>query len=261
MSADPLFPNGASCPIPALPPPVKVGMVTPPPRACSYLPDRQTTLRAFYISRLPSDLYHDFLDAGFRRAGRIVYQPICQGCRACMPIRVSVPEFAENKSLRRCRKRNADLKVSIAPPRLTDEKFDLYRRYLAERHARKLPADEGEPEENKESLDEFLYQSPVDTLEFVYRDSTGRLVAVGICDICSRSISSVYFYFDPSDSRRGLGNFGALTEIDCARQLKIPWWYLGYWVKGCRAMEYKADFHPHELLHPDGVWRGEAKGV
>ena len=46
-----------------------------------------------------------------------------------------------------------------------------------------------------------------------------------------------------------------LAEIDYAARLGIPYWYLGYWVRGCRAMEYKATFRPHELLHPDGVWR------
>jgi arginine-tRNA-protein transferase len=68
-------------------------------------------------------------------------------------------------------------------------------------------------------------------------------------------VSSVYFYFDPAESNRSLGNFGALVEIEYARRLKIPHWYLGFWVKGCRAMEYKANFKPHELLHSDGVWR------
>jgi arginine-tRNA-protein transferase len=241
---------GLSSPYPALPPPRRVSMVVTPLHACAYLPDRQAQLRAFYATQVSGEVYHDFMDAGFRRAGRIIYQPVCQGCRACMPIRVPVAEFAANKSLRRCRRHNQDLTVHIDPPTLTDEKLDLYRRYMAQRHH--SPADE-----DRTKLEEFLYQSPVQTLEFTYRDRDGRLLAVGICDVCSRSLSSVYFFYDPDHSRRSLGNFGALIEIEYARQLNIPHWYIGYWVKGCGAMEYKANFHPYELLCSDGVWRRE----
>ena len=133
---------------------------------------------------------------------------------------------------------------------MTEEKFDLYRRYQMERH-------DGEGNEDSKGMEEFLYQSPVQTVEFNYRDAAGKLVAVGICDISRRSLSSVYFYFDPEQPKRGLGNFGAMVEIEYARKQKIPYWYIGYWVKGCQAMEYKAVFRPNELLYPDGIWREE----
>jgi arginine-tRNA-protein transferase len=235
-------------PYPALPPPRQVALVTPPARPCPYLPDREAKIRAFFAGRMNGELYHEFMDAGFRRAGRIVYQPICAGCRACMPIRVAVEKFAPNKSLRRCSRRNNDLKVQVGQPALDEERYELYRRYLISRH-------DGQQSEDQQSLEDFLYSSPVPTVEFTYRDQSGKLLAVGICDLCTKSLSSVYFYFDPAESARGLGNFGALVEIAYARRSKIPYWYIGYWVKGCRAMEYKANFRPHELLHPDGVWR------
>ncbi|HEY7117030.1 MAG TPA: arginyl-tRNA--protein transferase, partial [Tepidisphaeraceae bacterium] len=67
--------------------------------------------------------------------------------------------------------------------------------------------------------------------------------------------SSVYFYFDPAEARRRPGTFSALWEIEFARSRGIPYYYLGYWVAGCGAMEYKASFGPHEVLGTDGVWR------
>jgi arginine-tRNA-protein transferase len=244
-----MYAAGSYSPYPALPPPVDVPMATPQPHACPYLPDRQTTLRAFYAPRMPPELYHQFQDAGFRRAGLVVYQPVCRSCRQCMPIRIPIAEFAPGKSLRRCARRNGDVTIHIDAPTLTDEKRDIYRRYLLARHPAKS-------DEDCQSLEEFLYRSPVDTVEFNYRlQPGGRLIAIGICDVCTQSLSSVYFYFDPDESRRGLGNFGALMEIDYARRKQIPYWYLGFWVKGCRAMDYKAGFRPHDLLHPDGVWR------
>jgi arginine-tRNA-protein transferase len=41
---------------------------------------------------------------------------------------------------------------------------------------------------------------------------------------------------------------------ECARR-GLPYAYLGYFVKGCRSMEYKGHFKPSEILYPDGTWR------
>jgi len=141
--------------------------------------------------------------------------------------------------------------VSVHEPLPTDEKFDLYRRFLAGRFAR----DDGAGDDRREAFEQFLYDSPVETVEFCYRNAAGALLAVGICDVCAESLSSVYFYHDPAESRRGLGTFGALREIEAATELGIPYYLLGFWVPGCGAMEYKASFGPYEVLCPDGVWR------
>jgi arginine-tRNA-protein transferase len=159
-----------------------------------------------------------------------------------------VKSFQPSKSQRRCRKRNEDLVVSIAAPEPTAEKFDLYAQYQAQWH------EKAEPETYIEFVN-FLYRSPVDTLEFSYRNGSGKLVGVGICDICRKSLSSVYFFFDPAESRRGLGTFGALCEIEYAARQEIDYFYLGFWIKESPKMGYKADFRPYELLQPDGVWR------
>lgn len=201
---------------------------------------------------MPPALYHGFMDAGFRRSGKLLYQPVCRACRSCIPIRVPVATFQPSKAQRRSRRRNEDLAVTISEPIGTDEKFELYHRYVTVRHGR--PPRE-EKDKDRESFEQFLYDSPVDTIEFAYRDAGGRLLAVGLCDVSGRSLSSVYFYFDPGEAKRGLGTFGALYEIKTAARLGIPYYYLGYWVNGCSAMRYKADFHPSEILHPDGAWR------
>jgi arginine-tRNA-protein transferase len=210
-----------------------------------------STSRALWAEQLPPELYHRFMDAGFRRSGKLLYQPACRGCRACQPIRIPVAEFRPSRSQRRCRKKNDDLVVSVAEPVATDDKYHLYRRFLAGRF------DRSGDDESRELFERFLYDSPVQTLEFEYRDCAGRLLAVGICDICNESFSSVYFYYDPVEARRGLGTFGALHEIDTAAQLGIPYYYLGFWVAGCATMQYKVDFRPSEVLYPDGIWRRE----
>ncbi len=238
---------------PPLPPPRAVRLTTLAPHACPYLPGRTATLRAFAADRLDAGVYHAFMDAGFRRSGRMVYQPACDGCRRCVPIRVPVDRFRPDKTQRRCQRRNADLAVAVGPPALTDEKFDLYQRYVRQWHD-KPDAGDDDGADARASLASFLYASPVQTLEFTYRDPAGRLLAVGIADVCRRSFSSVYFYFDPDARDRSPGTFGALHEIAWAAAAGIPHYYLGYWVNGCRKMEYKTNFRPFELLGPGGRW-------
>ncbi len=225
-----------------------IPLVVLPEHGCTYLPDRLATTRAFYADGdIPPELYHHFMDAGFRRSGRLVYQPVCCGCRECLMIRLPVARFAASKSQRRCWNKNLDLIVTSAPPQPTDEKFALYRRYQHEWHQR--------PADDRSGFESFLYDSPVNTLEYCYRNAAGDLLGVGICDLCNQSFSSVYFYHDPAEARRGLGTFSAIYEIQHARALGIEHYYLGYWVQGCPAMQYKANFKPCEVLHPDGVWR------
>jgi arginyl-tRNA--protein-N-Asp/Glu arginylyltransferase len=238
-----------SCAFPALPPPVPVRLTVLPAHDCSYLPGRPAVHRGFMTDRLPGDVYHRFMDAGFRRSGRVFYQPICQGCRECVPIRVPTDRFIPSKSQRRVVRRNADLTITTGPAVATDENYDLYRRYQSARHDRE-PGEDG-----PDAFRSFLYDSPVDTVEFQYRIADGRLIAVGITDVCRLSLSSVYFYFDPAESGRSLGTFGVVTEIEWARTRGVPAYYLGYFVKSCAKMKYKSNFQPFALLNLQGKWQ------
>lgn len=242
---------------PSHPPPVRVSLVTLPEHPCPYIPGRAARSRAFMASSIAPPVYHALMDAAFRRSGRLVYQPVCAGCRACVPIRVPVATFEASKSQRRAVRRNVDLNVAVAAPEATQEKFELYRRYQRDWHGKSGDDLEGDDEEGSwASFVSFLYDSPVDTVEFTYRDAAGKLLGVGICDVAAgQSLSSVYFYHEPAESKRGLGTFSAVYEIESARSMGVPYYYLGYWIAGCGAMAYKANFRPYELLGTDGVWR------
>jgi arginine-tRNA-protein transferase len=235
---------------PAIPPPLRLRLATLPAHECAYLPHRLARNRAFLAEQMSPETYDRFMDAGFRRSGRVIYQPMCEGCRACVPIRIPVEQFRASKSQRRCWRRNLDLIVSIDDaPTGDEEAFDLYLRYVTQWHGSSPSST------SRADFIGFLYDSPVRTLEFKYRDAAGKLLAVGICDVSPRALSSAYFYFDPADQRRALGTFGALWEIDYARGQGLAHYYLGYWVAGCGSMSYKASFRPFELLCGDGVWR------
>lgn len=235
-----------------LAPPVPVRLTTLPSHDCNYLPGRLATTRAFRTDNLPAELYHEFMNAGFRRSGDVIYQPICASCHQCIPLRVPVDEFRPDKSQRRCVRRNTDLIVSHDLPQLSDEKLDLYCRYVTQWHKQ-----EGleQNQSGRESLQRFLYESPVDTIEFCYRTPAGKLIAVGIADVCASSFSSVYFYFDPTESDRSPGTFGALHELAFAKTHGIAHYYLGFWVHGCAAMQYKSRFRPCQILDNNGAWK------
>ena len=90
------------------------------------------------------------------------------------------------KSLRRALRRNADLQITIARQQPSAEKWLLYQRYQREWHNKTETVPEGLTD-----FIRFLYDSPVESVDFEYRAADGKLIGVGVCDISSTSISSV----------------------------------------------------------------------
>jgi arginine-tRNA-protein transferase len=192
------------------------------------------------------DLYAHLVDRGFRRAGRIVYRPRCRACRACLPIRIRVSEFTPTRSMRRTARCNADVTVDVAEPEATDEKYDLFCRYLDAQHDDTM-------ERSYEAFYGFLYDSPTETLEFRYRVGR-RLIGVSLADKLSGGLSSVYMSFDPDFARRSLGTFSVLWELDYARRGGAPYYYLGFYVAQSPKMAYKGRFRPAEILVGENRW-------
>ncbi len=191
------------------------------------------------------------MDMGFRRSGLTIHRPACDGCRECVPIRVPVHGFQPSRSQRRSIRRNADVRVDIDRPTCTEQKWRIFRNYLKYQHDDAMSDDYID-------FEAFLYASPTETLEMTFRLG-GAIIAIGIVDVGSECLSSVYFYFEPSHARRSLGVFGALCEIEECVRRGLPYWYIGYYIRNCRQMNYKADFRPNERLMPDGVWRADAE--
>jgi leucyl-tRNA---protein transferase len=210
---------------------------------CPYLPGRSA--RRILVAVPPTrGLYHAMMDANFRRLGPIYYRPTCEGCTECRMLRVPTAEFRPSRAQRRCIARNRDVSVEIGDPTPTEEKHALYRRYLAARHDGQM---DGSPEE----FERFLYGSPVDSVEAVYRIDD-RIAAVGIVDREPLAWSAVYCYFDPALPGRSLGVLNVLTLIAECRRRDVAHLYLGYYVRECGAMAYKAGYRPFEILGLDG---------
>ena len=189
---------------------------------------------------------------GFRRSQTIAYRPACEGCRACVSVRVLVDEFTPSENMRRVTRLNRDLLGSPAPNQPSADQYALFRRYLGSRH-------NGGGMVDMTVLDYAMMveDSHVETGMIEYRDvdASGRegpLAAVCLTDFLPDGLSMVYSYYDPDLANRSLGTFVILDHIARARALGLQYLYLGYWVEGSRKMEYKARFRPQERLLPAG---------
>lgn len=215
---------------------------------CPYLPQRMerkvfTPLRGNRAANVNDRLSVN----GFRRSQNVAYRPQCPGCNACIATRVVAGEYAPSRSDRRIIKRNARLKRVVRPAIATEEQYQLFRKYLASRHA-------GGAMAAMDALDfaSMVEDSTVRTQVIEYHDigDDGEPVLIAACltDVMADGVSLVYSFFDPERSRDSLGNFIIIDHIDLAHALGLSYVYLGYWVDGCRKMAYKTRFHPTEAL-------------
>jgi arginine-tRNA-protein transferase len=214
---------------------------------CPYLPDRES--RAFLIldSGSPEEL--DIrLSQGWRRAGFYFYRYHCQGCSLCIPLRLAAAHPLESQKRRkRLASKNKDIAIVQQPRAVKEEWIDLLSRYNERRHD--SPANETE-----EMLQSFL-TSP-NALPLEYRDGTGKLVGLSFLDRGIHSLSSVYFAFAPEEAWRSLGTYSVFREAEATKSWGLSFYYLGLWVPGSVKMDYKANFHPFEILTPRGEWQG-----
>ena len=207
---------------------------------CPYRGDGIWENLAFETERLSGATYEKLLNHGFRRSGFSVYHPVCKNCRLCIPLRVDVNRFRMTKSQRRTWRKNQDLRIEYGPVGFSAECFELYRNYQQSWHLNSRKPDFWE-------FQRFLIESPVDT-EMVRYYLNDLLVGVSWIDCLPSAISSVYFVFHPEFASRRLGIFSILNEIEYCRKLKIPWLYLGFWVKDSYKMNYKAEYRPAQVL-------------
>lgn len=224
---------------------------------CPYLP-AHTERKLF--TRLPDDpaqavvLNGALTSAGFRRSHDVVYRPACAACQACVPVRVIVRDFAPSRSQARAWRRNQALRFA-SEATLTDEFYDLFRRYQAARH------DDSDMVQMTATEFTSMVTDGSAALELLaLRDAAGRLQGVLLADALPDGFSAIYSFYEPEPAQRGLGTFLVLQLIALARQRALPYVYLGYWIAASRKMRYKALFQPQERLTATG-WQASSLPV
>ena len=219
---------------------------------CSYLPGRTARSQVATPSHLiHADLYGELVNAGFRRSGLYTYRPYCDECNACTATRIPVKHFSPNRSQKRSWKKHAGLDVRILNLGYQEEHYQLYQRYQHERHA------SGDvDQDDQDQYMQFLLQSRVNSRIVEFRDGPqesdpGHLRMVSMIDILDQGISSVYTFFDTSNSSASYGSYSILWQIQQTLELDLPYLYLGYYIEQSEKMSYKAKFQPIEGLIDD----------
>lgn len=222
---------------------------------CPYLDGQLERRLVTAMTGADADARHDqLMRAGFRRSQRYAYRPVCPSCQACVPVRIPVARFRFGRAWRRILRHNADLQATERPPVATEEQFALFRRYLAGRHD-----DSGMAEMSWEDYQAMAGDTPVTSLLVEWRRPDGRLMAVSLTDRAASGLSGVYKFFEPDEPRRSLGTQIILWHVQRAKELGLPFVYLGYWIAQSPKMAYKARFTPLEHLTPNG-WEPFAPG-
>lgn len=226
------------------------------PAPCPYLPGRSERKVFTELKGPHADQLNDALGRiGFRRSQTVAYRPSCVDCTACVSVRVVAGEFRPSSAQKRNLKANSDLIAVPCRPWSTAEQFDLLQRYLGVRH----------PGGGMAAMDEtdfadMVEHTPVESYLIEYREpnadgTPGRLVGACLTDKQGDGLSMIYSFYEPDhDGRSGLGNYIILDHIRRAREMGLPFVYLGYWVDGSVRMQYKVRYRPLEKLGRDG-WR------
>jgi leucyl-tRNA---protein transferase len=220
---------------------------------CPYLPGRmERKVFTHLIGPDAKTLNSQLSRGGFRRSQNIAYRPACDGCHACVSVRVPVAKFDWRKSFRRILKINSDITSNIVTAKATSEHYSLFRTYIDHRHNEGGMAD-------MTILDfaAMVDDTLVDSRIIEYRTPTayqpeGELIAAVLVDILNDGVSLIYSFYDPALEQRSLGTFIILDMIRRTARLDLPYTYLGFWIAEAQKMRYKSRFLPQERLTGDG---------
>lgn len=213
---------------------------------CVYLKGQKMKMAYKYIKDCSLSLSTKLVQRGWRRFGHYYSRPACDGCKACLSMRIDVNAFVFSKSARRVIKKNEATRVLVRKPTISDEHLNLYEKY--HRYMQEKKGWEYYPVNADSYADLYAKGFSSYGYEILYiRDQ--KLIGVDLVDFLEDGLSAIYFYYDPEYSYLSLGRFSLYKQIEMARERELEWIYLGYYVKECDSLNYKNDYKPNQVLH------------
>ncbi len=226
---------------------IRIGLTNNHP--CSYLPEQQERVAVALDERLHTEKNYQLLMAnGFRRSGDTIYKPHCEQCNACQPIRVAIKYSTPSKSQKRLLKKAQDFRWEMKP-QMDAEWFDLYSRYISQRHQNGTMYPP-----KRDEFARFAQTSWLTTQYLHVYDESSQLIIVGVTDVMDHCSSAFYTFFDPNHPL-SLGTLAVLYQIKYCQEHNQQWLYLGYQIDECPAMNYKTRFQHHQRL-VNQRWQG-----
>lgn len=203
---------------------------------CPYIVTNKACNEHFFAMDLTAEELSIYLQTGWRKFGWYYFRPNCHGCKACVPLRILADEFKPSKSQRKVLRKNEQTEFKVCDLDYRDEIFELYKKHSEVRFE--------QPVNKKEFIETHYFPSCPSFQTEYFID--GKLMAVGFLDQSSQGLSSVYFVYDTDYTHLSPGVFSILCEVDLANRLGLSYYYLGYWIKENKSMEYKNRYYPHE---------------
>lgn len=214
---------------------------------CGYFKDRKSLFEEYLLEDISEVEFEYLLAHGMRHFGDYYFRPRCLDCYKCIPIRARVDEFQITRSQKRAFKACEDLEIKIGSPHYTDEKFNLY---INHKERFQPLQDDVEDEQNFRLS---FYVSTAFGIEFEYY-LDGKLVGVALGDHTKNAFSAIYTFYDLADSKRSLGTFSIIKQLQFCSERGVKFFYLGYYIGENKSLNYKAGFRPNEV-YIDHSWR------
>jgi len=207
---------------------------------------------AFICDEVFARVMDELWAGGWRHFGsyffRYSHQLADNALQTITPLRIQLSAWELTKSQRRVLRRNADLRWEVVPAQVDEELCGMFQRHKA-RFTANVP----------DTLETFLgndvTQGPCECRMLRVLDG-GRLVAVSFFGLGLRAASSVYGIFEPDESRRSLGIFTMLLELDYCQAAGLEFLYPGYATREPSAYDYKKQFKGTEWMDfGSGDWQ------
>jgi arginine-tRNA-protein transferase len=212
---------------------------------CVYIPEEQMKMAYKYIPNCSLSLSTDLVQRGWRRFGHYYSRPDCKHCSACESMRVDVENFQFSKSARRVIRKNENTRILLRKPSISQEHLALYEKY--HRYMEEKRGWEYYPLTLESYGDLYAKGFSSFGYEILYiRDE--KLIGVDLVDFLEDGLSAIYFFYDPDYAHLNLGKYSLYKQIEMAKQRELSWIYLGYYVKECISLRYKAEYKPHQTL-------------